>query len=94
METRALWTQLPFHSLKRINCINYVAIYSNQSPHSFEGTERRSEHAWLSPNMKSFLNWKAAGQGGGGNKVIKRIKIVLAEASAKSRSEASVRNAG
>lgn len=45
METRALRTQLSFHSLKQINCINYVVIYSILSLDSFEGTERGSEYA-------------------------------------------------
>lgn len=44
METRTLQTQLSFHSLKQINSINYVVIYSTVSLNSFEGAERGSEY--------------------------------------------------
>lgn len=50
METRSLWTQLSFHSLKQINHINYVVIYSTLSLVSFDDTERGSEYAYHSPN--------------------------------------------
>lgn len=68
--------------IETINRINYVVIYLLIL---LEDTERIWGE-WLSPNMQSFLNreyHKAVGQAEGRNKVIKRIKTVLDEVSAK-----------